>query len=45
MPEGLLFTFMNIAIIITVTAIISFLLGLNKHERTFILNKVKMVRG
>ena len=43
MPEGILFTFINIAIIVIVTAIISFLLGLSKHERNFILNKVKMV--
>lgn len=44
MPDGILFTFINIAIIVFVTAIISFLLGLSKHERSFILNKVRMIR-
>lgn len=44
MPDGILFTFINVAIIVVVTAIISFLLGLSKHERSFILNKVRMIR-
>lgn len=44
MPDGILYTFINITIIVVVTAIISFLLGLSKHERDFILSKVKLIR-
>lgn len=44
MPDGILFAFINIAIIIVVTAIISFLFGLSTSERNFILNKVKIIK-
>lgn len=42
MPEGILYSFINIAIIVIETVTIAFLFGLSKHERSFILNKVKM---
>ena len=44
MPNRTLFAFINIATIAIITAVISFLLGLSKHERNFILDKVKMVK-
>lgn len=44
MPNGALFAFINIAMIAAITAAISFLLGLSKHERNFILNKVKIIK-
>lgn len=44
MPNGLLYSFANIILIVIVTMVTSFMLGLSKSERDFILEKVKMVR-
>ena len=41
MPEGLLYSFVNIALIIIVTVIVSFILGLSRSECTFILDRIK----
>jgi len=44
MPGGILYAFINIVLIVIVTSILSFLLGLTKHERTFIWNKISKGR-
>lgn len=44
MPLGLPYTIINIILIITVTVFTSFMLGLTKNERVFILAKIKNLR-
>ncbi len=43
-PEGLIFSFMNIISIFIMVVAFSFLLGFTRNERTFILDKVKHLR-
>lgn len=44
MPDGILYAFINIVVIVFVTSILSFLLGLSKQEQTFIWNKISKGR-
>ena len=45
MPYGILYSLINIIIIVVVTGSISFILGLSKNERNFILKKIKVVKA
>ena len=44
MPNGILYTFANIVLVVFATSYSSFLLGLSTHERTFILDKISKRR-
>lgn len=44
MPRGLLYSFANMILVVIVTAVVSFILGLSKNERNFILEKIKIAK-
>ena len=43
-PSGLIYSFANMILVVIVTVVVSFILGLSKNERNFILEKVKIVK-